>query len=59
MKDKVSFLKERPELAQKIISLYQTLLNFEKNKNNKVVVINFQKRNEKTNKTVSENTRSS
>jgi hypothetical protein len=31
MEDKVSFLKERKELADKIVLLYRTILGFEKN----------------------------
>ena len=59
MKEKISFVKNNTELANKILLLYSTIFDFEKRKNKQKLEINSQKKDEKTNKTVSENTRSS
>jgi len=59
MKEKISFVKDNTELANKILLLYSTIFDFEKRKNKQYVEINSQKKDEKTNKTVSENTRNS
>jgi hypothetical protein len=58
MKKKIEILKEKTDLAQKIVLLYRTIFDFEKRKNKFSVAINPQKRDGKTNKTVSENERS-
>jgi hypothetical protein len=58
MSEKSNFLKENKELAQKILLLYQVVLDFEKRKNKFSVEINSQKKNEKTKKTIYENKRS-
>jgi hypothetical protein len=59
MNEKISFVKNNTELANKILLLYSTIFDFEKRKNKQQLEINSQKKDEKTNKTVSENTRSS
>jgi hypothetical protein len=48
MKDKIVFLKNDKELAQKIVMLYQILFDFEKNKNKSKVDINYRRKNGKT-----------
>jgi hypothetical protein len=57
MKEKMAFVKNSKELANKILLLYSTIFSFEKKKKKQLVVINPQKRDEKTRRTIFENTR--
>jgi hypothetical protein len=49
MREKIDFLKKRKDLESKIILLYKTILNFEKNKIDHSIVINPKNKNGKTN----------
>jgi hypothetical protein len=53
MKDKVSFLKEKTDLAQKIVLLYQPILDFEKSKAKNRVVINSKNKDARTKSKIS------
>jgi hypothetical protein len=58
MNEKINFLKEKKELAEKIILLYKALFNFEKKKNKRKVAINPKGKDEKPKSTIFENKRS-
>ncbi len=45
MSEKINFLKENKELAEKIVMLYQIIFNFEKGKNKSKVDINSRRKN--------------
>jgi hypothetical protein len=55
MKDKVDFLEENKDLAQKIVMLYQILFDFEEKKKKQLVAINPKVTNEKPKSTIFEN----
>jgi hypothetical protein len=59
MKEKMAFVKNNKELANKILLLYSTIFDFEEKKKKQLVVINPQKRDGKTRRTIFENTRGS
>ena len=48
MGKKIELLKEKTDLAQKIILLYQTILDFEKSKAKNRVVINSKNKDART-----------
>jgi hypothetical protein len=58
MKEKINFLKEDRELANKILLLYQTIFNFEKNKKSHSVGINSKRKDGETTSTIFEDKRS-
>jgi hypothetical protein len=58
MSEKINFLKENKELAEKIILLYKAIFDFEEKKNKQRVAINPKGKDEKPKSTIFEDKRS-